>query len=109
MSCAGGVPLLGWRQTAGGAPRRTGEECRLRTKKKPPELHALPRFLLTRCLVLALLTLLGALLLLFRAGDGGLSTYPLWGYAAGLAENALILFAAGLVGSLLAEDVLRKM
>ena len=89
-------------------PRRSGEGCRLRARKKPFELHALPRFLLTRCLVLALLTLLGALLLLFRAGDGGLSTYLLWGYAAGLAENALFLFAAGLVGSLLAEDILRK-
>lgn len=66
----------------------------------------LPRYILTRCLVLAGLMLVGALTLVLSAGPYSPSTYHVYTLAAALRSGALVLFGAGLIGSALMEDAL---
>ena len=69
--------------------------------------RALSRFVLTRGLILCALLLVGAALLLLRAGQGGLLAPRFFEYAEAFRFAALVAFGCATMGSLLMEDLLR--
>ena len=69
----------------------------------------LSRFVLTRGLMLAALLLVGTLLLTLRTGHGAEETALLAQYAQTFHTAALIAFGCATCGSVLLEDMLRKL
>ncbi len=67
----------------------------------------LSRFVLTRGLVLCVLLLVGTVVFLMRAGQGGALAVRFYEYADVFEFAALTTFASALIGSLLMEDLLR--
>ena len=67
----------------------------------------LSRLVLTRGLVLCVLLLVGTVVFLMRAGQGGALAVRFYEYADVFEFAALTTFASALIGSLLMEDLLR--
>ena len=67
----------------------------------------LSRFVLTRGLVLCVRLLVGTVVFLMRAGQGGALAVRFYEYADVFEFAALTTFASALIGSLLMEDLLR--
>lgn len=68
----------------------------------------LPRYILTRGLLLACILFGAVLLILLRARDPGAETFLLLAYADQLQTVANVVLGAGLIGSALLEDVLES-
>lgn len=66
----------------------------------------IPWYILTRCLCLSAVSLLGALALALAAGPCSTATYPVHLWAGALRDGGLTLFGTGLIGSVLMEDAL---
>ena len=69
-------------------------------------MQPLARYVLTRCLLLTCALLCAAVVLLVRAGGYTFDTVGLYLYAEEFQNMALIVLGAGLIGSVLLEDVL---
>lgn len=67
----------------------------------------LSRFVLTRGLILCVLLLLGAIALLLRAGQGGITGPRFYECAEAFQFAAAVAFGCATLGSLLMEDILR--
>ncbi len=74
--------------------------------KRLGHMGEIPWYILTRCLCLSAVSLLGALVLALATGPCSTATYPVHIWAGALRDGGLLLFGTGLVGSVLMEDVL---
>lgn len=74
--------------------------------KRLGRMGQIPWYILTRCLCLSAVSLLGALVLALAAGPCTTATYSVHTWAGALRDGGLMLFGTGLVGSVLMEDIL---
>lgn len=72
------------------------------------QIRELPRYILSRCMLLSIAMLLSALVVLAAAGSNRPDTYLMWEYADYTSSMAVVVFFTGLFSALFLEDILNR-